>query len=50
VSLRLVPHVSAVNGWRWAFVMLAPGPLLGALAMRALAKPPAASRQLPAGS
>jgi MFS family permease len=36
VSMRLVPHVSAVHGWQWAFVMLAPGPVLGALAMSAL--------------
>jgi MFS family permease len=48
VSMRLVPHISAVDGWKWAFVFLAPGPLLGALAMRALAKQPAPSSQLPA--
>ncbi|HEX6465607.1 MAG TPA: MFS transporter [Vicinamibacterales bacterium] len=36
VSMRLVPPMSAIAGWRWAFVFLAPGPLLGALAMRAL--------------
>jgi len=39
VSMRLVPHLSAVHGWQWAFLVLAPGPLLGALAMRAVAKP-----------
>jgi MFS family permease len=38
VSMRLVPQISMVDGWRWAFVFLAPGPMLGALAMRALAK------------
>jgi MFS family permease len=37
VSMRLVPQISMVDGWRWAFVFLAPGPMLGALAMRALA-------------
>ena len=36
VSMRLVPPMSDLAGWRWAFVFLAPGPLLGALAMRAL--------------
>lgn len=36
VSMRLVPPVSAMTGWRWAFLFLAPGPLLGALAMRRL--------------
>jgi MFS family permease len=35
-SMRLVPPVSALAGWRWAFVFLAPGPLLGAIAMRRL--------------
>ncbi|HYT68382.1 MAG TPA: MFS transporter [Vicinamibacterales bacterium] len=36
VSMRLVPPVSSMAGWRWAFLFLAPGPLLGALAMRRL--------------
>jgi MFS family permease len=33
VSMRLVPPVSEMAGWRWAFVFLAPGPILGAMAM-----------------
>jgi len=33
VSMRLVPPVSDMAGWRWAFVFLAPGPILGAMAM-----------------
>jgi MFS family permease len=33
VSMRLVPPVSEAAGWRWAFVFLAPGPILGAMAM-----------------
>ncbi len=36
-SMRMVPPVSAIAGWRWAFVFLVPGPLLGAIAMRRLA-------------
>jgi MFS family permease len=36
VSMRLVPPISAAAGWQWAFLFLAPGPLLGALAMRRL--------------
>jgi MFS family permease len=36
VSMRLVPPISAVTGWRWAFLFLVPGPLLGAIAMRRL--------------
>jgi MFS family permease len=40
VSMRLVPPVSALAGWQWAFLVLAPGPLLGALAMRRLSQRP----------
>ena len=36
VSMRLVPPIAATAGWRWAFLFLVPGPLLGAVAMRAL--------------
>ena len=38
VSMRLVPPISAMAGWQWAFLFLAPGPLLGALAMRRLSR------------
>jgi len=33
LSVRLVPPVSEMAGLRWAFVFLAPGPILGAMAM-----------------
>jgi MFS family permease len=36
ISMRLLPAVAASIGWRWAFLLLAPGPALGALAMRRL--------------
>ena len=36
VSMRLVPPVVALAGWKWAFVFLIPGPLLGAIAMKKL--------------
>jgi MFS family permease len=36
VSMRLVPQISAASGWKWAFVFLAPGPVLGVLAMKRL--------------
>jgi MFS family permease len=36
VSMRLLPVVAAAIGWRWSFLLLVPGPFLGALAMRRL--------------
>ena len=38
VSMRLVPAAAASVGWRWAFLALVPGPLLGAAAMSRLQK------------
>jgi MFS family permease len=35
-SIRLLPVVAEAVGWQWAFVALAPGPFLGALALRGL--------------
>jgi MFS family permease len=32
-TIWLIPLVEGVLGWRWAFAILAPGPLLGAVAM-----------------
>jgi MFS family permease len=40
ISMRLLPAVAASIGWRWAFLLLAPGPALGALAMRQLTREP----------
>ena len=37
LTIRLVPAAAATLGWPWVFVLLAPGPILGAWAMRALA-------------
>ncbi|MGP4014469.1 MFS transporter [Saccharopolyspora sp. 5N708] len=36
VTINLVPVLAESVGWRFAFLVLAPGPILGALAMRAL--------------
>jgi MFS family permease len=33
VSIWLIPAISQLVGWRWAFAALAPGPLLGIVAM-----------------
>ncbi len=35
-TIFLVPVVRDAHGWGWAFLLLAPGPILGAWAMRAL--------------
>ncbi|MCH7790073.1 MAG: MFS transporter [Acidobacteria bacterium] len=35
-TIFLVPMVRDAAGWGWAFLLLAPGPLLGAIAMRRL--------------
>jgi hypothetical protein len=32
-----VPPIAALGGWKWAFVFLVPGPVLGAVAMKRLA-------------
>ena len=34
VSIRLVPIVARSVGWQWAFLCVAPGPFLGAYALR----------------
>ena len=36
VSIRLAGAVGRDVGWQWAFLVLVPGPLVGALAMRRL--------------
>lgn len=36
ISMRLVPIVATSLGWQWVFLLLVPGPVLGAVAMRRL--------------
>lgn len=38
VTIQLVPLFAAIVGWQYAFVLLLPGPIIGVLAMRKLAK------------
>nr|WSW66283.1 MFS transporter [Streptomyces sp. NBC_00995] len=47
VTIQLTPLLAEAVGWRHAFLLLAPGPLAGALAMRAFGKSPGA---VPSGS
>ncbi len=44
ISIRLMPVVVAHTGWRFAFAVLAPGPLLGIVAMMRLRAMPEAVR------
>jgi MFS family permease len=50
-SMRLVPAVAGWAGWQWAFLVLAPGPALGILAMARLRQTgsPPVSRHSPVG-
>jgi MFS family permease len=38
VSMRLLPMAASAAGWQWAYLTLVPGPIVGALAMRRLAR------------
>ena len=40
VTIQIVPLAADLVGWQYAFLVLAPGPLAGALAMRALGRRP----------
>ncbi len=42
VSIRVTPLLAGAIGWRWTFIMLAPGPFVGAAAMLALRRLPRA--------
>ena len=44
VSIRMIPALQGWLGWQWAFAFLAPGPLIGVLAMAALKRSPEARR------
>jgi hypothetical protein len=42
ITIWLIPVVQGFVGWTWAFVILAPGPLLGVVAMTRLLHAPEA--------
>ncbi len=43
-TIWLIPFLQDAFGWRWAFVILAPGPAIGALPMMRLRSLPKAAR------
>ncbi len=42
LSIRLIPLLADLVGWRWCFLFLAPGPIIGVAAMLALRRRPEA--------
>jgi MFS family permease len=44
ISIELIPHIERFAGWRFAFVILAPGPLLGVISMLRLRGLPEAEK------
>lgn len=44
ISIRLTPLLAAMVGWRWCFLLLVPGPVVGVAAMAALRRHPEAHR------
>lgn len=47
ISIQLVPPVAAAIGWRWAFAMLAAGPIAGIAAIQQLRRAVTPDRALP---
>ena len=44
VSIRLTPLMAELVGWRWSFLLLVPGPIVGVAAMLVLRRRPEARR------
>jgi MFS family permease len=44
ISIELIPRVETRVGWRYAFIILAPGPLLGVISMLRLRSLPEAEK------
>ena len=44
VTISLLPLLASAIGWRWSMAALAPGPILGVVAMQALRRRPEATR------
>jgi predicted MFS family arabinose efflux permease len=43
-SIRLTPILAAAIGWRWSFLLLVPGPVVGVIAMLILRRHPEAHK------
>lgn len=43
-SIRITPMLAEIIGWRWSFLILVPGPVVGIIAMMILRRHPEASR------
>jgi MFS family permease len=48
VSIQLVPVLAETTGWQYGFLLLAPGPVLGVLAMSSISRRPTAATTEPA--
>jgi MFS family permease len=44
ISIELIPRIEALIGWRYAFIILAPGPLFGVISMLRLRSLPEAEK------
>ena len=44
ITIHLLPHMTDRFGWRYAFLLLAPGPFLGIIAMMRLRQHPEARK------
>ena len=44
ISIELIPRVVNLIGWRYAFMILAPGPLFGVISMLRLRRLPEATK------
>ncbi|PYS62344.1 MAG: MFS transporter, partial [Acidobacteria bacterium] len=44
ISIELIPRIERLVGWRYAFMILAPGPLFGVISMLRLRRLPEATK------